>query len=137
MIVLDASVIFKWIQKDEKNRDTALAFYKNHLLGKNKVLVPKLLIYEMANALATKSELSVPTIKAGLSFIFSAGLIIHRESEAELTESTTLAKKFGTSFYDMLYAVIAKNKKCNLITADEKFVQKTRFKFVSLISEQN
>jgi predicted nucleic acid-binding protein len=51
----------------------------------------------------------------------------------ELVDAGVLAKKYKTSVYDMIYAVVAKNKKCALVTADENFVRKTKFKHVKLL----
>lgn len=134
MIVLDASVIIKWIQEEEYS-DKARLLRKDHLARTNQVVIPSLLYYEVANTLATKTHISSKNVKTGLNLIYRASLITYKESPEDIITTSTLAKKHKTTFYDMLYAVLAKKKKCVLVTADNKFIDKTRFKFVKHISE--
>lgn len=135
MIILDASVVVKWIKQDEEDVDIALSLYISHLKKKENIVVPRLLFYEVANFLATKPRSTSTTIKINLTFLFNSNLTIHIETNEELKEATLLAKEYRTSLYDMLYAVIAKNKKCILVTADENFVRKTKFRHVKLLGE--
>lgn len=134
MIVLDTSVIIKWIQEEEYS-DKARLLYKKHIDKKEEIVIPKLLLYESANTLTTKTRTSPSDIKTGLKFIFDSKLTIAEENEITIKNASVLAKKYKTTFYDMLFAVIAKNKNCLLITADKNFIQKTNFKFVKHISE--
>ncbi len=135
MIVIDASTALKWILSLEEYSDKALKLYKDHIENRKEILVPSLIFIEIANTLVTKSDLTKTEVKMGLKFIYAANLKSHETSEKEILEASTLAKKYKTTVYDMLYAVIAKNKNCELITADENFIKKTGFKFVKHISE--
>jgi len=133
MIIVDASVVVKWIKQDEEDADIALSLYTSHLRKEEKIEVPRLLFYEVANFIATKPRVKSTTVKINLKFLFNSDLNIHIENNEELTEATLLAKEYHTSLYDMLYAVVAENKKCVLVTADENFVKKTKFKHVKLL----
>jgi len=133
MIVVDTSVVIKWLFKDEENRTSAISLYEKHLSATEEIIVSQLLFYEVANVLATKSNITSRTIKRDIDFVYRANLIVYEEEAKELIQSARLAKKYKTSFYDMLYALIAKNKKCALVTADENFVIKTKFKHVKLL----
>lgn len=133
MIVVDASVVIKWINRDEQDSDLAYQLLYRHLKKLEEIIVPRLLFYEVANTLATKSKTSKETIKKGLNLLLSSSLIIYPEQDKDLIEASTLAKDYRTSVYDMLYAVIAKKKKTRLITADKRFLEKTKFKFVKLL----
>ena len=135
MIVVDASVVVKWIKKDEEDVNIALSIYNSHLKKKENIVVPRLLFYEVTNFLATKPRATSTTIKINLKFLFNSNLTIHIEDNKELTEATLLAKKYKTSVYDMLYAVIAKKKKCILVTADERFIAKVKFSFVKSLKQ--
>lgn len=135
MIIVDASVAVKWIQKEEELQNKAIFLLQNHKNKLDEILIPRFLFLEVANALATKSKTKPKHIKLGLKILTEAELIIHSESEEELVQATLLARKYKTTVYDMLYAVIAKNKKLKLITADEKFLAKTKFKFVKLLKD--
>lgn len=135
MIVVDSSVALKWIKLDEAEREKALLLYRSHIAGKEKITVPRLLFIEAANALATKSHTTQGDIKEGLKFLFNVNLDITKEDDKTLLQAARLAKKYNTSVYDMLYAVVAKKHKTHLITADDNFARKTGFKFVKLLKD--
>ena len=135
VIAIDASVAFKWIVEREKNRNKALLLYKNHTEGKETIIVPRFILLEIANALVTKSKTTSAFVQSGLEVILEAKLSIYKIKDKDILKASRLAKKYKTTVYDMLYAVIAKNKGCDLITADKKFIEKTGFKFAKHISE--
>jgi predicted nucleic acid-binding protein len=136
MIVVDASIAFKWIQyKNEEFRPQAQTLYKNHQLKKDIIVVPSLFFIEIANALATKSATSEVEMEKAIKFMFKSGLKVEEPTQEDILRSSNLAKKYKTSVYDMLYAVIAKRNKVNLITADKRFIERTGFKFAKHISE--
>lgn len=134
MIIIDASVVTKLINIQEEDSDKAAQLLSNHINGKEKVTVPSLLFLEVANALATKSNLEAEYIKRGLHLLYEANFVIYEITESDLMDAAIQAKKYGTSVYDMVYAVIAKNKKCILITSDNKFANKVKMSFVKALS---
>jgi len=135
MIVVDTSVAIKWLNREEKDSELAYLLYKNHIAGTERIVIPPLLFIEAANTLATKSNSTKKDVKTGLEFLFEADFTLHNVILEELVDAGVLAKKYKTSVYDMLYAVVAKNKKCSLVTADENFARKTKFKHVKLLRE--
>lgn len=134
MIVIDTSVVIKWIKQDEKDRDIAIRIYQEHLNNKVKIIVPQLLFIEAANVLVTKSSFSSSDIRNGLEFIYDMNLSIHKVEKEEISLASILARKYKTSIYDMLYAVVAQRHKTVLVTADEKFCKATQFPHVKLLS---
>ena len=137
MIVLDASVATKFINTQEKESDIAEMLLQAHVEEKEKIIVPSLLFFEVANALATKTDLKEEYIKRGLRLLYDANFVIYEVNQEDIIESALLAKKYKTSVYDMAYVIIAKNKKINLITADHKFTNKVNFSFVKTLSKLN
>jgi len=137
VIVLDASVVTKFINTQEKESDIAEKLFQAHIEEAEKILVPTLLFFEVANALATKSDLKDEYIERGLSLLYNANFVIYQVNQKDMIEASLLAKKYKTSVYDMVYAVIAKNKKVDLITADNKFANKVNFSFVQTLSKLN
>lgn len=135
MIIVDTSIVLKWINEDEKEHNLALLLYKNHIERKEEIIVPRFLFIEAANALTTKTHSIAKTLKKDLNFIFNTFFVMHEETPEDILESVHLAKKYKTSVYDMLYAVIAKKKNTTLITADARFVEKTKFPFVKTLKE--
>ncbi len=136
MIVVDASVAFKWFKSDNEDfHQESLQLLKQHLIGTNKVLVPQFIFLELSNALGTKTLTSIDLAKKHIQNLYSFDLDKYQPDQKDIINSLTLAKKHKTSVYDMLYAVIARRNKCKLVTADRKFVEKTKFSHVMHISE--
>jgi len=136
MIVVDTSVGLKWIQTtSEKYIDEARLLYKKHLKRTQEIVVPQLFFIEVANALTTKSHTKATTIHKALQFMVDSNFVLHPNKYEEIVEAALLAKRNGTSVYDMLYAVVADNLGCELVTADEMFIQKTKFRHVKHISQ--
>jgi len=134
-MIIDASVASKWILENEPDEDKARILLENHQQGINRIIVPDLLFYEIANTIATKTELTERHLERSLHVIHQANLIIYYPSYEDVLMAGKLAKKYKASVYDMIYAVTAKKYKTILVTADEKFVKKTKFPFVKLLSD--
>ena len=135
MIVVDASVASKWFRRtDENNIDKALILLQNHINNKEAITIPSLLYLEVANAMVTKGGMGEKAIRKNLEFLNERDLKIYSFTKTDYIEAAVLANKFKTSVYDMLYAVIAKKNNTVLITADDKFIRKTKFPFVKSLS---
>lgn len=135
MIVLDASVVFKWFKSTgEEHHSKSNQLLKQHLSNKNKIIVPQFLFLEIANALGTKTSTTIETAKKNMRSLYKFNLEVYNTDEKDIVTSLAQAHKHKTSVYDMLYAVVAKRNKCKLITADSKFIEKTKFSHVVHIS---
>lgn len=133
MIVVDASVGIKWLKQNEQYAKIALRFYRHHLENKNLIIVPSLFFLEIANVLAVTKDISETTMKEGLKLLNKSGFKLHSFTKDNLIDASLLAKKYSTTVFASLYAIVAKEQKCTLITADEQFLKKTRFSFVKLL----
>lgn len=136
-MIIDASVVVKWLNKNELDSDKAFALYKEHIEKGNQISAPQLLFIEIANYLATNTNTSQTNIKKSLNFLYESILTICAVTEDVLIEAAILAKKYKTSVYDMIYAVLAKKNNTILITADNKFASKVKFPFVQTLSKLN
>lgn len=135
MIVIDASVANKLVLPNEEGYQLVITILENHAKGIEEILVPDFLFYEVANTLATKAAVPAAKIPKALSRIYNFDLNIYHPNEQDVINTARLAKKHRTSVYDMLYAEVAKNHKARLITADEKFIKQTGFKWVKLLKD--
>jgi predicted nucleic acid-binding protein len=136
MVVLDASVIYKWLV-DEKPTKLTIAARKIRLLyleGSEEVIAPNILIYELANTFAFKTRLDVGDIQRIWKQFAGFNIPMFSPDYAFIQKAIEFAKKHGTSVYDASYAVAAKEKKCDLITADAKFVDQVNLPFVKKLS---
>ena len=130
MVVIDTSVAFKWFDKTEENNEQAKELLRKHLLGEQEIIVPDLFLYELTNAWSTKSNIPVEGIVKNLQLLEKYRLNIHQLSFKNLQLSCNFSRKYNVSVYDAIYAIVAQGKKCNLITADEKFVKQTKQNFI-------
>lgn len=136
MIIIDSSVAFKWFsQEDEKDVDKALDILDSHLRGKQLIIVPDLIVYELANAWVTKSDLPLKRCQVLLKDLENSRLKIEAISFRLINEAVTFSKKHSVSVYDAVFAVLAREKSCNLVTADKKFVEKVNLSFVKFLEE--
>lgn len=133
--VIDASVVFKWFSKAEIDRDLALKLLKEHINGKIQLSSPDLILYEISNAWATKSVLSVLEIEINLRKLEEANLKLLPVDYEFIKKVVKFSKKHGISVYDATYAVIAEEKQCDLITADDKFANKVNLPFIRSLSD--
>lgn len=134
MIVIDASVATKLINIQEEGSAIATKLLVAHIQKQERILVPSLLFIEVANALTTKSTIEEADVQKGIHLLYESNFTIEDVTEKYLMEASLLAKKYNTSVYDMIYAVIAEEKQATLITSDNKFANKTKFSFLKVLS---
>lgn len=133
--IIDSSVVFKWFSKEETDRNLALKLLEYHISKKIQLMVPDLIFYEIANAWATKSALSAIEVEVNLSKLEEANLVIEHIAFKSIKQAAMFSKKYNVSVYDAIYAVMAEEKKCGLITADYKFANKVNLPFVKKLSD--
>lgn len=133
MIVIDTSVAFKWFSLEEQSRNHAKHILTEHIKNQTQIIVPDLFFYEIANAWATKVMLSIENIYTFLAKLESYQLVVAPLTFPLLSKITAFSKTFRVSVYDASYAVLASEKGCKLITADEKFVKQVQLPYVTLL----
>ncbi|MEO8211428.1 MAG: type II toxin-antitoxin system VapC family toxin [bacterium] len=123
MIVLDASVILKWfiVEIDsEKATDFKNQYSKNEL----DIIIPDLLLYEVANALRYKESVDINEINLILTSLFALQLKVVSPSLNLFQKAIPISQDFEVSLYDSTYLALAIELDCYLITAGEKFYKK-------------
>lgn len=135
--IIDSSIVFKWFSKGEIDRDLALNLLNKHISKKIQLMVPDLIFYEVANAWATKSTLSAIEVEVNLNKLEEANLVIEQISFKFIKLAAMFSKRYHVSVYDAIYAVVAEEKKCDLITADDRFVKKVNLPFVKKLADYN
>lgn len=134
MIVLDSSVVLKWIFADEENSPFALNFREDHIKGEQKIAVVPLLYFEIANILAIKSSLSSNEAEEAFSEIYNFELEEHNLEFEDYKQAISLANEKSISVYDASYIVLAEKLTCEFVTADKKLVSKVKdLEFVKLL----
>lgn len=135
MVVIDASVVYKWFAKEEEDRGLAINILKKHLEKTQIIIVPELVCYEIANAWVTKGSLTEDEIKDNIKALQKYSLKIIPIDFNLINQIVNFSKKHSVTFYDATYAVLAKKNACDLITADEKFIDKINLSFVKRLKD--
>ncbi|MBI3577763.1 type II toxin-antitoxin system VapC family toxin [Candidatus Gottesmanbacteria bacterium] len=134
MIVVDASVVYKWIiHEAEEGVNEALRLREQLAVGDIDVTAPDILLYEISNVLAHKSSLSRGEgQKAWKNFLlFDISFVSVTKDSA--SEYFAISEQFGISSYDAAYVALAKTKNTQLITADKKLAAKVKPPLVRLL----
>lgn len=126
MIVLDASVVLKWIFSDEDGIERARRFRDDHISGKERIAVPELFFYEIANVLTTKTGLNTKDCSEAFSLIWNFDFESVYFGLEEFWEAITLSKRYGITLYDACYIELTHKLRCKLVTADKKLLEKVK-----------
>jgi len=121
--VLDTSVVLKWIRREEVLADRALSILHIYLEGRNRLIVPTLLAYEVANVLRYKPELSTADVELALQSLFDLGLEWVSASSAITQRAVNIAHTYDTTVYDAVFAAVAESNGAIFVTADARLVQ--------------
>lgn len=124
MMVLDASVILKWVLPAKADSASALALRDRHVTGDDVVFVPDLLLYEAANVLTTTKGLSPKAAEEAWSHLGAIELGVYGARLKEMRRAMEISRKCQVSVYDATYAALAEALGCPLVTADRKVAQK-------------
>lgn len=130
MLVVDASVVFKWFDEKESQYEQALKLLDDYILKKEILAAPDILVYELANAWATKTEITKQIAKQNLQKFQKINIKLRVYDFDFLQKVMIFVKKYHVAIYAASYAVLAKEKGCDLITADSKFVTQVKLPFV-------
>jgi predicted nucleic acid-binding protein len=126
MIVLDASVVLKWIFDDEDGGVPAARLKDAHVAGHEIVAVPDLLFYEIGNVLATKTRLSEAAITEAFLLLWDFSLERFDLGLEEFQGGLDLSRKFKITLYDAAYIELSRRLKCTFVTADKKLYEKIK-----------
>ena len=133
MIILDASVVVKWFSEEEYT-DKALEIRERIRMGEEKVVVPDLLLYELANALRYNSNFDANDVSDALTSIFDMDMDIVTPIPETINSAVTLAFEYNITVYDAFYVALAKETELTFITADRRLCERvSNLDFVKFI----
>ena len=98
MNVLDASVILKWFLEEE-GTSQALRLREEFYRGEREIVVPDLLLMEVANALRYNPSFTAKEIKEAIQTLFDIGIVIITPTYSLLAKAIDLAKTLDVTFY--------------------------------------
>ena len=126
MIVLDASVVLKWIFDDEDGADRVARLKDAHVAGHEIIAVPDLMFYEIGNVLATKTRLSEAAIAEAFTLLWDFSLERFDLGLEEFQSGLALSGKYRITLYDAAYIKLSRRLKCKFLTADKKLYERVK-----------
>ena len=139
MVIVDTSVVFKWLVDEEplsltkSARNVMIKFLK----GEVKATAPDILLYELGNIFSHKTTLTSEEVKNSWNAFQKINLPIFSPNISFIDRSIDFSLKHRVSVYDASYAVLADQKGYDLITADQKFVSKVNLPYVKALKDYN
>lgn len=124
--VLDTSVVVKWFLQ-EPGTEAAEWYLERILSEEAKAIVPSSLFYELANVLWVRRRDGL-TEEAGRKVwneLERVPLDIANWREL-FPDAITVAFRHEISVYDAVFVSLAEHRSCDLVTADEKLIEKLR-----------
>lgn len=136
-IVIDASVVAKWLLYDEQGNVAADQIKADFISGAVSIVVTAFIFYEVNNLLrsaALSNRLNSTKAKKAYEGFLDLNFKVY--SSKELLK-TTLEKAFelAISSYDASYVVLAEYLQIPLYTADDKLVEKAQSKWAKRLDE--
>jgi Predicted nucleic acid-binding protein, contains PIN domain len=125
MIILDTSVVVKWFSEEEFT-DKALEIREKIRMGDERVIVPDLLLYELANALKYNPSFDANDVSDALTSIFDMDVNIVTPIRGIINVAVTLAFEYDITVYDAFYVALAKDLELAFITADKRLCKRVR-----------
>ena len=124
-LILDASVIVKWFTKEE-DRDKAVRLREDFFKGKLEIVLPDLVLYEIANALRYNPNIDSNDVIDAISSILDMEIEIVVPQSSILRKAIEIAFEKKISFYDSFYIALASEIDFGFVTADEKLYNKIK-----------
>lgn len=125
--VLDTSVVIKWFsEQDEDDLEKALAVRDGIFEGTYSIIVPDLLLYELANALRHNPRFNSEDVGIAVQSVIEMGFDIRIAEGGILERSIHTAYKFNITVYDACFLAVAHIENRPLITADDKLAKRAK-----------
>lgn len=134
-VVLDSSVVIKWFSEEE-GTSISLELREKYINGELIIVVPDLLLYEIANALRYNKLLKENDVQEAVESIIRLGIDIIVPTKEIMDLAISLAFKYNLTLYDSYFLATAKTLHFTCVTADENMYKKVKeLDFVCLLKE--
>lgn len=122
-LVIDASIAVKWFVPEQDSED-ALRLRDQHVKGRLTLFAPALLIYEVANALRYRSDITKADLESDIEALFLLDITFIAPSSKSVAKTTLKARRLDITVYDAVYLELAEDIGCQLVTADDELNSK-------------
>ncbi|MEM3808255.1 MAG: type II toxin-antitoxin system VapC family toxin [Nitrososphaerota archaeon] len=128
-IVIDTSIVAKWVIPGERWEKNARALAEDIVHRRVEAHAPSLILYELTSVISKAIRAGKMNLDDGvksLHAIGSIGLIIDNIEWDELSEVLRIAESTKLTIYDSTYIYLARKIGCKLLTADIEVKNKGR-----------
>ena len=122
MRVVDASVVLGWLLGQEASAGAAAAL-REHVDGREPLVAPELLHYEIANVLVRGASLSAELARQGYAHFEALEIETYSLGAAEYDAAISIAAEHRVTAYDAAYAALALALRCRFLTSDRKLAR--------------
>ena len=123
-VVLDASVVLKWILPDnEELVEEAKKLHDQIISGELRAVAPESILVEVANVMFWKKRFKKKEIISFLGHLGDGVINIVSYYNFEISELLDIMDQDNLSIYDAYYVLLAKKNDCKVITLDEKILK--------------
>lgn len=123
-VVPDTSVVIKWFRQGEILAEQALALRSAYVGGSVGISVPTLLVYELANVLRYKDDLTTGQVEEAVQSLFDMGLKWNPPAAETLCRAVEMARHHDVTVYDAVFAAVAESAEAVFVTADERLAHR-------------
>jgi len=126
-IVVDASVVVKWVIPGEPCEELARAVGEKVVSGEVEAYAPHLLLYEVASAILKSIIIGAIKLSDGIEALEALehiGIRVHTTRWGDLREILELAAATKLTIYDSVYLHLTRRLGARLITADSQLKQR-------------
>jgi len=124
--VIDTNIVIKWfLKEDEGDVSKFRRIYSLMMTGKIDLIAPDFLLVEVLNILLKRKKLNKTKIFKLLERLRECGIKFESlwEQVVSSKKLDILACKYGVTSYDALCLLLAKEKKCKLLTLDSQLLK--------------
>lgn len=131
-LVVDASIVVKWFVPEQDSKQ-ALKLRDAHAQGRINLYAPDLLVYEVANALRYRTDITAADIESDIDALFQFDMMLMTPSSKSASRAASKARLYGISLYDATYLELAEDIGAELVTADSELCKKAEKSRLALL----
>jgi predicted nucleic acid-binding protein len=133
-LVLDASVIVKWFNREE-HTEKALEVKKQYEKGGIDLTEPELLAYELGNSLRYNPNFGMEDTRQALSALEKLQIPTQPLTGELASRTVESAYLYGLTIYDSAYVALADMMNTTLYTADTELLDKVSKPYVRHLTQ--
>ena len=123
LAVLDSSVVIKWFRVSEPLHEQALILRSAYADGVLDLAVPDLLVYEIANALRYKTDLTIAEVCSAVQSLLDMDVAVIPVSAQLVQRAVQLARTYDVTVYDAVFVACTEHLTATLVTADQALLR--------------